>query len=473
LNISLEFLTCQGLSHNNPEQRPRMCAVDRSLDLSALADHSPRGIAGAFSRAIRAGELVPGDRLPTVRDIAAELGVSPATVSAAWQALRRTGLVVSRGRAGTFVRDTPTPWLSPRHRGLVGAGPGSLRLDLSRGTPDPALLPDLGPALHRVSQRAGTLAYQDEPVLPELREVLRASWPSPAEAITVVDGATDGVSRMLEQVVSYGDRVVLESPGFPPFFDLVEALGAEVVPAGLDREGIRPDSLRKALATRPTVVLLQPRAQNPTGVSMTPARAEQLVRVLRRRAVDIPWVVEDDHSSGISTSPDVTLGTWLPERVVHVRSYSKSHGPDLRIAALSGPSVVVDQIVARRMLGPAWTSRMLQTILLDLLISSRSLDEVGEARRQYHSRQRALVACLAERGLEVAAPDGINLWLPVRDERAALVHLAASGIRVAGGAPFLAEAPDRATFVRVTSGMVAADAAAEVAAPLADAAAAE
>lgn len=435
------------------------------MDLAALNDTTPQGIAGAFSRAIRAGELAPGDRLPTVRGVAAELGVSPATVSAAWQALRRTGLVVSRGRAGTYVRDTPTPWLSPRQRGLVGAGPDGLRLDLSRGTPDPTLLPDLGPALHRVSQRAGTLAYQEEPVLPDLREVLEASWPYPTEAITVVDGATDGVTRMLEQVVSYGDRVVLESPGFPPFFDLVEALGAEVVPVDLDADGITPDSLRRAVDARPVAVVLQPRAHNPTGVSTTIARAEQLVRVLRRRRADLPWIVEDDHSSGISVAPDVSLGAWLPERVVHVRSYSKSHGPDLRIAALGGPSEIVDRIVARRMLGPAWTSRMLQTILLDLLTSSQSLDQVGEARRQYMARQRTLVGALGALGIDTAVPDGINLWLSVRDERAAMVHLAASGIRVAGGSPFLAT--DGAAFVRVTSGLVSPNDADDVAAALA------
>lgn len=441
-------------------------------DLSTLEDRSPAGIAGAFSRAIRAGELSPGDRLPTVREVAAELGVSPATVSAAWQALRRTGGVVSRGRAGTFVKDSPTPWLSPRQRGLVGAGPDGLRLDLSRGTPDPQLLPSLGPALHRVSQRAGTLTYQDQPVLPELRTVLEASWPYDAEALTVVDGATDGVARTLEQVVGYGDRVVLESPGFPPFFDLVEALGGEVVPVELDDRGIRAESLRRALATRPCAVVLQPRAQNPTGVATDPARAVQLVRVLRRSGRELPWIVEDDHSAGISTSADVTLAAWLPERVVHVRSYSKSHGPDLRIAALSGPSEMVDRIVARRMLGPAWTSRMVQTILLDLLTSAQALDEVGEARRQYFARQRTLVAALAELGVELPAPDGINLWLPVRDERAALVHLSASGIRVAAGSPFLAGGTGETSgpsYVRVTSGLVSPDDASEVAAALAEA----
>ncbi|UMG94062.1 aminotransferase class I/II-fold pyridoxal phosphate-dependent enzyme [Nocardioides sp. TF02-7] len=437
-----------------------------SPDLAGLADRSPSGIAGAFSRAIRAGELAPGDRLPTVRDVAAGLGVSPATVSAAWQALRRTGLVVSRGRAGTFVQDAPAAWLSPRQQGLVGAGPDGLRLDLSRGTPDPRLLPDLGPALHRVSQRAGTLAYQEEPVLPELREVLQASWPYDTETITVVDGATDGVARTLEQVVSYGDRVVLESPGFPPFFDLVEALGADVVPVELDAHGVRPDSLRRALDARPVAVVLQPRAHNPTGVSTSVARAEQLVRTLRRRGQETPWVVEDDHSSGISASPDVSLGAWLPERVVHVRSYSKSHGPDLRIAALGGPAEVVDRLVARRMLGPAWTSRMLQTILLDLLTTPQSLAEVGEATRQYRLRHHALCRALADRGVDVPVPDGINLWLPVADERAALLHLAAAGIRVAEGAAFLAS-PGSAAYVRVTSGLVTPDDADEVAAALA------
>ena len=433
--------------------------------LRDLDDITPRGIAGALSRAIRTGELAPGDRLPTVRDVAAELGVSPATVSAAWQALRRTGLVVARGRAGTFVQDTPRSWLSPRQRDLVGAGPGGLALDLSRGTPDPALLPDLGPALHRVSQRAGTLAYQDQPVLPPLHDVLVDSWPYDAASVTVVDGAMDGIMRVLELVVSYGDRVVLESPGFPPFFDLVESLGAEVGPVALDASGITPESLRSALDAAPVAVVLQPRAHNPTGVAMTRERAQRLVRVMEGHPSDVPLLLEDDHSSGISGSPDVSLGTWLPDRVVHLRSYSKSHGPDLRIAALGGPTELVDRIVARRMLGPAWTSRMLQTILLDLLTSSQSLDEVGDARRQYLARQRTLVGRLADHGVTVAVPDGINLWLPVHDERAALVSLAASGIRVAGGTPFVASG--EAGFVRVTSGLVPPADAPHVAAALA------
>lgn len=444
--------------------------------VAGLADRSPQGIAGALSRAIRSGELAPGSRLPTVREVAADLGVSPATVSAAWQALRRTGLVHARGRSGTFVSERPPAWLSPRQQQLVEAPLGAVRHDLSRGTPDPALLPRLGPALGRVALQADTGGYWDAPVLPALRDVLARSWPFEAEAITVVDGATDGIERTLEQLVSYGDRVVLESPGFPPFLDLVAALGAEVVPVALDAEGVRPDSLRDALASEPVAVVLQPRAQNPTGVSLSPARAAALADVLLAAGAEggsAPWVVEDDHSGAISLAPDVTLARHLPGRVVHVRSYSKSHGPDLRIAALGGPAHVVDRIVARRMLGPAWTSRMVQTILLDLLTDPHSIDEVSEARRQYYGRQRELVARLAEHGIDVPTPDGVNLWLPVRDERAAALQLAAAGVRVAAGSAFRADAdPDATPHVRVTSGMVAASDAAYVAAALAEAVAA-
>jgi DNA-binding transcriptional MocR family regulator len=440
--------------------------------LDDLTDRSPRGIAGAIARRIRQGELVPGERLPTVRDVAAQLGVSPATVSEAWQALRRAGLVESRGRAGSFVRSAPRPWLSPRVQGLVGSVEG-LPLDLSRGTPDPALLPALAPAFARVRPTADTNVYQDAPVLPELREQLEAMWPYDVEMITVVNGTQDAVSRTLEQAVGFGDRVAIESPGFPAFLDMLDVLGAEIVPLDLDEQGVTVASLTRALKGNPAAVVLQPRAQNPTGVSMTPRRAEELARAVRRSRSSAT-VIEDDHSGAISTGPDVTLGRWIPDQVVHVRGFSKSHGPDLRIAAVGGPAAVLDRIVARRMLEAGWTSRMLQTILLDLLVEPRSVEAVEVARRTYAERQKAVCAALAEHGVDVAVPDGINLWLPVADERAALVHLTTVGIRAAGGSPFLAPRADDSgpdgDHVRVTTGLVDTAAASHVAAALAAAA---
>jgi DNA-binding transcriptional MocR family regulator len=419
---------------------------------SAVEESTPHGIAAAVARLITSGDLAPGDRLPTVRELAADLGVSPATVSHAWQALSSVGLIVSRGRSGSFVMATPRRWLPPRFQGLAGQLEAT-RLDLSTGTPDPELLPALGPALSRVSMRAGTVSYLDQPVIPELEAVLRATWSYEVEAITVVDGALDALSRAMEIVVRFGDKVVVEDPGFPPIFDLLDHFGAVRVPVGLDEDGMRPDLLEEALKLRPAAVVLQPRAQNPTGRSLTKVRAQQLAQVIRhsRHASDA-IVIEDDHSGEIAVARDVSLGAWIPEQVLHIRSFSKSHGPDLRIAAIGGPTELIEQLVARRILGPGWTSRMLQTMLHDLLTDSTSVSEVNDARRVYRARQRRLSEALVAHGVILPPSDGINTWLPVADERAAVVQLAAAGIRVAAGTAF--QATQDGSFVRVTAGLV-------------------
>lgn len=108
--------------------------------------------------------------------------------------------------------------------------------------------------------------------------------------------------------------------------------------------------------------------------------------------------------------------------------------------------------VARRLLGSGWTSRMLQRILYDLLSNANTIDQISDARRIYRGRQKALSDALLRNDYPAQLPDGINLWMRVEDERAAVVQLAAAGIRVAAGTPFLA-APG-GQFIRVTAGLV-------------------
>ena len=428
--------------------------VSQRTTLGSLDDRTPGGIASAIARQITDGEFRPGDRLPTVRDVAVELGVSPATVSAAWQLLGRAGLVVSRGRSGSFVRSEPRDWLPRSYHDFEQAT--DVRLDLSRGTPDPELLPSLGPALASMAARADTSSYQLKPDIPELHDLLRETWPSRVESLTVLNGALDAIDRIFASVARFGDRVAVESPGFPPFFELLEHYGLEPVPLELDEFGVIPASLASALGRKPVAVLLQPRAQNPTGVSMTASRVEELARVIRRHpnGADIV-VIEDDHLGAISAAEDVTLATWLPQQVLHVRSFSKTHGPDLRIGALGGPRTLVDRIVSRRLLGPGWTSRLLQSGLYALLTTPESIAEVENARTVYAERRGAVETALVSRGLEVRIRDGINAWIPVADERAAIVRLGADGISVASGTPFqLSRSSDH---IRVTVGLVSAN----------------
>jgi DNA-binding transcriptional MocR family regulator len=414
-----------------------------------LDEPTARGLARAVSRAVSEGSLAGGERLAPIRTVAAELALSPTTVSSAWALLVRSGTIATDGRRGTVVSDG------------IGAGPtryrraldhvASFATDLSTGVPDPALLPDLGPALHRLQGVASSGSYLDAPVLPELADVLRADWPFEADTLTVVDGAMDALDLLTATTVRYGDRVAVEHPSFPPLLDLLEAVGAEAVPVDLDDDGPLPGSLAAALAAGVEVVHLQPRAQNPTGASLTEARADALADVLRPTSA---VVIENDSAGAVATSPLVSLAGRLPDRVVHIRSFSKSFGPDLRLAAVGGPARLLDPVVQRRFLGQGWSSRLLQHVLLDLLTQPASTAAVESARAAYAARRSAVVEALAGHGIPVGGRDGLNIWLPVADETAALLRLASAGIGATAGAPF-AVRREFPPYLRVTTGLIA------------------
>jgi DNA-binding transcriptional MocR family regulator len=413
-----------------------------------MDDPTARGLANAVSRAIRDGVLVPGTKLPTIRQVAAELVLSPTTVTAAWRLLARSGAIHAAGRRGTTVAETH-PSGAVRYRQAVDRGT-AFALDLSTGVPDAELLPSLESSFAELTTAGTPSSYLDAPLLPELEVELRRSWPYPAERISVVDGALDALDQVARSVLRFGDRVVVEHPCFPALLDLLEAAGVEVVGVPLDAEGMQVDALSAALEKPTRAVVLQPRAQNPTGVSMTRARADDLARVLATSDV---LVVEDDSTGAIGMSEPLSLGEWLPGRTVHIRSYSKSHGPDLRLAAMSAPPDLMDDLLARRQLGQGWSSRLLQRILLHLLTDPAVVAEVEKARSVYAERRRVVVEALRAGGVDLADGDGINVWIPVQDEASAVIRLASQGIGVAPGRPF-AVLPEPRGFMRVTVGLV-------------------
>lgn len=421
--------------------------------MSAIEDRleapSAKGLAQAVSRAVRDGVLQPGTKLPPIRALAARLGLSPTTVSAGWALLARSGAIRTDGRRGTTVAGLQDPAPGRYRRALERQL--DFALDLSTGIPDPALLPNLGPALGELTTAGIPGSYLDDPVLPALLDVLKAQWPYPPEELMVVDGAMDGLDLVSRSLLRSGDRVVVEHPGFPPLLDLLESIGVEVVGVPVDDAGLCPEPLTAALCGLTAAAFLQPRAQNPTGASMTEERARDLAPILARGGMP---VIEDDSAGAVAASAPISLGQWIPDQVIHIRSFSKSHGPDLRLAALSGPSELLREVIHRRQLGQGWSSRLLQRVLLSLLTDPAAVADVDRARDEYTRRRGALVAALTARDVEVADGDGLNLWLSVHDESAAIVRLASQGVGVTPGTPFDV-LPGGGGHVRVTVGLVA------------------
>jgi DNA-binding transcriptional MocR family regulator len=415
---------------------------------AAVEDLSARGIAAAISRLVSGGRLDVGVRLPTVRALANRLQVSPTTVSQAWQSLARAGIVGTRGRSGTYVRGGVV--IGAPRTVRTYESPGGLPLDLSKGGPDPELVPNLGRILTKVGGARTVATYNRRPVLPSLEEPLREQWPFRPEGMTVVNGVLDGLDRLTTLNVQLGSRVLVENPCFPPLLDLLELAGAETVPIPLDDEGPSVEAVVAAMSLDPTAFYLQPRAQNPFGSSMSAQRAADLATVLRGSKV---LIIEDDHANGIATSPLVSLGTHLPSQTVHIRGFSKTYGPDLRLAALGGAGTFIEAVDARRLLGPGWSSHLLQAVLAETLVDRMSLAKVADARDAYAHRRSLLHQLLADRGICSTGSDGINVWVEVPDEQRALVSLAVAGIGASPGSVFEA-APLRSDHLRATIAQV-------------------
>jgi DNA-binding transcriptional MocR family regulator len=413
-----------------------------------LDDASAEGIANTIGALIGGESLPAGARLPTVRALASRLGVSANTVSDAWRILQHHGAITTERRRGTRVR--------ARRSGIGGrywqvpVAPGTIDLDLSTGTPDSDLLPPLGPVMHRLHTDVSVTSYVDPPLLQALEDELRQRWPYEPEALTVVDGAQDALDRVVSEVVQLGDVVVVENPTFPPLIDMLEMAGARVVGVGLDSEGPKLAQLSEAMALNPVALLIQPRAHNPTGVHISEARTSAMAELVSATRT---LVIEDDHSAGATGVPIHSLGVHVPDQVVHIHSFSKSHGPDLRIAALGGPRRVIEPVVRRRQLGPSWTSRLIQQILLTMLHDPETDALVANAAAIYSARRAELTTHLARHGTAATPGVGLNVWVPVADEQRAVVALAAYGIGVAPGGPFHVATPSE-PHIRVSIGML-------------------
>lgn len=364
-----------------------------------------------------------------MRSLATELGVSPTTVSAAFRDLRSRGLVVSRSRSRTVVS-----WQPPVAAPSLGISvPPGVR-DLASGNPDPALLPDLAPALQRIEPPRQL--YGDAPADPRLLELVGAELERDgidAAEPAVVSGALDGIERALEARLRSGDAVAVEDPGFAGLLYLLRALGLALRPVAVDDRGMVPEALEQALEAGVEAVVLNPRGQNPTGASLDPERAAALRAVLDRHPDAM--VLEDDHLGPIAGAPRFTL-TAGRSRWAAARSLAKSLGPDLRLAVLAGDPHTISRVRGRQSVGPGWVSHLLQRTAAELIADRKVAKSLERAAKTYAERREAFIAALAEQGIEVEARSGLNVWIPVPDETAVVQTLQADGWAAMPGAPF-------------------------------------
>jgi DNA-binding transcriptional MocR family regulator len=394
-----------------------------------LAQYIGRGagaatIASRVEAAIAGGELTPGTQLPTVRELAAELAVSPATVAAAYRVLKQRGLVSANSRRGTVV--LPQPPL--RVRGARPL-PRGVR-DLASGNPDPALLPPLGPVLARLDP--GHKLYGGPVKLLQLAELAEAGFTADGVTgdIAVVGGALDGIERVLQTQLRPGDRVAVEDPTWPRITDLVRALGLQPEPVRIDQRGPIPGELARALEQGVQAVIVTPRGQNPTGAAVDAQRGELLRELLGRHPGVV--VIEDDYVAAVAGAPYVSLHEASPRWVV-IRSLSKVLGPDLRVAPMAGDALTISRVEGRQLLGAGWVSHLLQQTAALLLAAPATGNLLSEAERTYAQRRSSLIEALAGYGITAHGSSGLGVWVPADEEVDTVRQLLDQGWAVSPG----------------------------------------
>ncbi|WP_428951309.1 PLP-dependent aminotransferase family protein [Streptomyces sp. cg35] len=413
----------------------------------------PRRLATALAELADRGDLPPGTVLPSQRELAAVLGVSRSTVTAAYAILEGDGRLESRRGSGSRLRGPGAPDRRGGEGRLASFDFRSGMLDLSSGAlPGLPLVADALAAL-RPADLHGPLAtdgYHPHG-LPELREGIAASYrsaglPTAAEQILVTTGSQQAVWLIAQALVEPGDTVVVENPTYRGALEALRARGARLVPVGGDRPGAGRDgadveALRALLRTslRPRLVYLQPSAHNPTGRSWDSAARQAWSTTLTEHGL---VAVEDSSCAELSLSgDDAAPPVPLPASDFTIGTFSKLFWGGLRIGWVRASPTAVAR------LGGIKKAIDLSCPVLDQLLAVRLLARLPEARAARRAALRGRLAT-AQALVREQAPDwvwdrpsgGTALWVRVPGaDTEALAQLARRrGVAVVPGPAFSA-----------------------------------
>jgi DNA-binding transcriptional MocR family regulator len=404
-----------------------------TLQPHEIGEGKAESIRRAIEQAIRDDRLKPGENLPTVRSLAADLGVNKNTVVVAYRQLQATGLVVSDGRRGSIVASQSSAAPSS------DAGLPQM-MSVRDGNPDIAFLPDehdIRDAFSRMNLDHHLYGEQrnNPGFVKWAKDAFSADDVPVDRGVFVSAGALDLIERALDAAgLVPGDKVAVEDPGYMSLLALTRLMGFDLIPLTFDQHGIVPASLQAALDVGVKAVLFSSRAQNPTGISTSKERARALADIAAN--ADDVLFIDDDHSSLLQFADFHPWhiranGPWLV-----VRSLSKFLGPDYRLAVSTGDTQTIESLENRQAVGMGWVSTFLQRLAHQLLISPAVRRKITAGGAAYTERHTTLATLLRKRGFDVVGSAGLNLWLPIPDERAVAERLFDAGWRVRTGRDF-------------------------------------
>lgn len=409
----------------------------------------------ALARAVRAlildGRVPVRVRLPAERHLAAALGVSRTTVTAAYDVLRDEGFLDSRQGAGSWTalpRTGGPHTTQPGNAGLSPfGGPGQEQIiDLGCAAPAaPTIMPDaVAAAVDELSRHTSGSGY--EPAgLASLREEIAARYtarglPTRPDQIVVTGGAQHGLALLLQALVDPGDGVLVERPTYPHALDALRRRGARLVPVGVN-EGWDVDLIEAAFRQAAVrFAYLIPDFHNPTGHLMGDADRATLIGAAARADV---LVIADETFTELPIDAGAVarpIGSFdQGNRLISIGSAAKLMWGGLRIGWIRATPPMARRLILAREAFDIASPVLEQLIVRELLVR---VEEVRSQRaRELAERRDVLIAALRTElpSWSVASPPGgMSLWarLPAPVAGALCEAAARYGVRVVPGSVF-------------------------------------
>ncbi len=440
-----------------------------------------RQVYTGLRNAVLSNTLRPGERLPSTRQLAADLGVSRTVVLLAYDQLRAEGFVAARAGSGTYVsgslggsrRAAPRPAARIRlsRFGTAAEAVAStvelprrrtagVRYDFAYGRTEIGTFPF--PTWRRMLLRharkapARTLDYGPSGGSPALREAIAAHLRRSravicdAAQIIVVNGSQQALDLAARVLLERGDSVVIENPHYHGTREILRAAGAQLLPIPVDEAGLDPSTL----PSQARMAVVTPSHQFPTGAVLPLARRLQLLDWARRANAVI---IEDDYDGEFryEGQPVESLqGLSGAERVIYVGTFSRTIFPALRIGYLVVPEILTRAFTTAKWLCDRHTATLEQETLAEFVGSGMYERYLRRTRREHALHREELLSALDRYlGQRVrvggqAAGTHVVIWPTTRvNEEAVIAQAAGRGVGIYGISPYYIGRPVRAGFL--------------------------